>query len=169
LILQHRDFSVSVRPGEACSSVSGTVDRDDADTLTHHPILRAIYREAREEIGLEEWEFGPIYFLGAVREFLRGGLPDLFFVTVSEFRRDEIVEVAEHSGKNRDRWEWETIWDEGMLPLPMAQCRATDFGGCLRGYVDFLSRLDQPPSLPLLTNVVLLAQFQSAHPEVFEK
>jgi 8-oxo-dGTP pyrophosphatase MutT (NUDIX family) len=167
IILQQRDMSMAVRPGEACSSASGTVDKADTDTLRHHPILKAVYREALEEIGLEENQIGGVFSLGAVREFLRGGLPDFFFAAKVDLRQDQIVDIAKHSGKNIDKWEWEDIPDFNILPPPITRSKVKSFEDYLKGYLDTLSRLEQPPSLPLLTNIILLAEFQSKNPDVF--
>jgi hypothetical protein len=168
IVLQHRGQKVAVRPLEACSSASGTVDSKD-NLGRYHPILMAVYRETHEEIGLEADELGDIYFLGAVREFLRGGLPDFFFAAKTDLDKSEIIERANNSGVNQDKWEWESISDlRDTLPAALTQNRTKTFEIFLTRYIKMLSNLEQPPSLPLLTNIILLAKFQSSNPGILD-
>jgi hypothetical protein len=160
-IIQHRGEKMAIRPLEACSSASGTVDVRD-NFGRYHPLLMAVYREIHEEIALEVDEFGDVYFLGAVREFLRGGLPDFFFAAKADIGQDEIIKRARDSNINVDKDEWENI-----QALMMPQNKSNSFEDYIAGYVDALSKLGQPPSLPLLTNIALLANFQSKNPDVF--
>lgn len=168
IIIQHRHMTLAVRPGEACSSMSGTVDKDDALYLGYHPILRAVFREMLEEIALEKEDIGDVIFLGAVREFLRGGLADFFFAAKSNLTEEEIIDTARGSHRNVDQWEWEEIPDLSILPSSsvVPETETKRFEVFLRKYLDVLMDLKQPPSLPLLTNVLLLAKFQSRFPEV---
>lgn len=146
IILQHRQLNLAVRPGEACSSTSGTVDKDDAHYRAYHPILRAVYREMFEEIGLEKHFLGDIIFLGAVREFLRGGLPDFFFTAKAKLTEEEIINAAKFSGGAMDEWEWEDIPDLSILPpgtsTPETEMMRFEF--FLHKYLEVLTDLKQP-------------------------
>lgn len=168
IIFQQRSENTLVRPSEACSSVSGEVDDDDADTTMYHPLLKALHREALEEIGLEKKQLGDIFFLGAVREFLRAEKPDFFFASKVNLSHAEIVKIAKCSGKNVDRWEWEDLPELNILPdpLPQTQNNVKTLEYYLQKYLHLLLKLEQPPSLPLLTNMVLLAKFQTNNPNI---
>jgi|GEM_PF-6685175 len=166
LILQHRDKTPAVRPSEACSSASGTVDDKDVYHKDFsHPILAALFRETEEEIAVRAEDLHEIVFLGAIREFLRGGLTDFFFASKCSLSAAEIASRAVQEGKAVDRWEWESLADTSSSPKYLMPDQIS-YIFYLNKYVELLLQLRQPASLPLLTNILLLAKFQSENPGI---
>lgn len=85
LIVQERSNSVTNRGGTLSASVSGAVNWEDVTKLTSpltvNSLAVSILREALEELGIHVRE---IAFLGLLREFLRGGKPEVYFYARSE-------------------------------------------------------------------------------------
>lgn len=98
------------------ASISGAASYDDDMWGTQSGPVAAWIREGREELGLENSDFGgPAIFLGITRELLRGGKPEFFFavhLAVSRFS------VEQKFVKARDRWENKELrWFEFTTPL----------------------------------------------------
>lgn len=81
LILTKRSNKVNYAAGKIAPSVSGSVSIDDI--TNGHPFTpEMVFREGTEELGLTlaDIEPGSLIFLGLIRELLRGGKPDFYFV-----------------------------------------------------------------------------------------
>ena len=80
LIIQKRGSDVSNRAGTLSSSVSGAIDWSDIyDKDTPFPIedlAESILRETSEELNIS---IDKVVYLGLLREYLRGGKPELYF------------------------------------------------------------------------------------------
>ncbi len=95
-------------------SISGATNFDDMYD-TRGVLPAAWMREGRDELQLEQGDFGSAVFLGLTRELLRGGKPEAFFalqLTVPRY-------VVEHKWKTaRDGWESQRLqWVEFTAPL----------------------------------------------------
>lgn len=96
LVVQKRSRNVTNRGGTLSSSVSGAINWTDIRTKTSpfsiNGLVESTFRETIEELGISSGD--EIVFLGLLREFLRGGKPELYF-----FARTE-----EPFGKVRAKW-----------------------------------------------------------------
>ncbi len=94
LIAQRRSSKVANRPGGISASVSGAVNFTDFRTLGAQPfglsaLAGSVFRETLEEIGVEPHD---IRFLGLLREFLRGGKPEMYFYARSAASTQRILD-----------------------------------------------------------------------------
>ena len=94
LIGQLRSYKVANRGGTLSSSVSGGLALNDLkDYLFTHSFVNAIIKGVEKEI-YKELGFIPdienIRFLGALRDFERGGKPDFYFCLKSKYSFSEI-------------------------------------------------------------------------------
>ena len=85
LIVQKRSRNVTNRGGTLSSSVSGVVDwtdiRSQQSPFSINTLAESIYREANKELGVAP---NQIVFLGLLREFLRGGKPEVYYFARTE-------------------------------------------------------------------------------------
>ena len=90
LVVQKRSAKVANRPGSLSSSVSGVLDWKDIKNEQHWSITglaRGTLRESFEELGVHLQQ---LWFLGLVREYLRGGKPEFYFFAKSDQSYHEI-------------------------------------------------------------------------------
>lgn len=80
-------------------SISGACSYDD--DVQGSPVF-TVKREGRDELRLENADFGSITFLGMTRELLRGGKPEAFFAAHLTISRSV---VEQRFSSARDRWE----------------------------------------------------------------
>lgn len=96
IIAHERSRKVQVRPGTLSASVSGTFEKNDlvANSGSVHLVdaLSGVAREMHGELG-GQYSFNPdnFYFMGLMREFRRGGFPDMYFFYQSSKTFDEII------------------------------------------------------------------------------
>jgi len=83
LVAQRRSSFVANRPHTVSASVSGALDWSDLPqksesgaVLALSDLVRGAFRESLEELGAEP---EALRYLGLVREYLRGGKPELYF------------------------------------------------------------------------------------------
>lgn len=93
LLAQQRSAKVANRPRSISASVSGAVNLTDVRLLETQtfglPALAgAVFRETFEELGVEPRE---TRFLGLLREFLRGGKPEIYFYARSSASTDRVI------------------------------------------------------------------------------
>lgn len=86
IIVQKRSSGIANRPNTFSSSVSGALDWKDFSSGKEAHLEGAV-REGVEELGIILHD---IEFLGLVREFLRGGKPEMYFYTKSKYSFEEI-------------------------------------------------------------------------------
>ena len=104
LVVQHRGRKVTNRAGTLSSSASGVLDWNDVafreDGFPIEELAGAALRESFEELHVE---IEKVVFLGLVREFLRGGKPEIYFYA----RVDVPFKVLYSNWKKRaeDRYE----------------------------------------------------------------
>ncbi len=95
LIVQERSANVQVRPRTYSASVSGTFEKNDliasSESVQLVDTLGGVMREIHGELG-GRYSYNPenFYFMGLMREFRRGGFPDLYFHYQSPSTFDEI-------------------------------------------------------------------------------
>lgn len=86
IVAQHRSKDVALRPRSTSASVSGVLHWDDIARLPHasgvrlDSMLQGALREAEEELGTDLHD---CRYLGLIREFQRGGKPELYFFAKS--------------------------------------------------------------------------------------
>jgi hypothetical protein len=103
LIIQKRSRKVAELPNQLGPSYSGVTNMDDAPAGSAIPLVEfSIFREGREELGFSPDAIAheSVRFLGVTRELVRGGKPELFFVSRLNLTRNEIL-------KN-----WSSAWDK---------------------------------------------------------
>ncbi|MBI3270673.1 MAG: hypothetical protein HYZ53_16840 [Planctomycetes bacterium] len=96
LVLPRRSGFVAFERGKLSPSASGTVGRQDfkwdlGNDGVKDALVKGILRETEFESGVH-LEARQLRFLGGARELLRGGLPDFYFLGVSELNSDAIVD-----------------------------------------------------------------------------
>lgn len=91
---QCRSAKVANRPKSLSASASGAVKFTDVRSPVGAPefhfrkLANAVSRETFEELGVE---LKQLHFLGLVREFLRGGKPELYFYARSEQSMRQLI------------------------------------------------------------------------------
>lgn len=96
IVAQERSSKVQIRPGTLSASVSGTFEKNDLTTGLNSvelvDALGGVVREMHGELG-GQYAYDPanFYFMGLMREFRRGGFPDLYFHYQSPYTFDEIL------------------------------------------------------------------------------
>jgi hypothetical protein len=96
IVAQERSSKVQIRPGTLSASVSGTFEKNDLVTGLNSvelvDALGGVVREMHGELG-GQYSYDPanFYFMGLMREFRRGGFPDLYFHYQSPYTFDEIL------------------------------------------------------------------------------
>lgn len=107
LVAQRRSARVANRPHGISASVSGALDwsdlpRNDAGAvLSLSDLVAGIFREALEELGAAPED---LRYLALVREYLRGGKPELYFYARTSLSTTELTEaqrVAESREESR--------------------------------------------------------------------
>ena len=102
IVGQERSSKVQIRPGTLSASVSGTFEKNDLTTGLNSvelvDALGGIVREMHGELG-GQYFYDPVdfYFLGLMREFRRGGFPDMYFYYRSPYTFDEIMKNSEQA------------------------------------------------------------------------
>jgi hypothetical protein len=86
MVIQRRNDTVLVRPGELCSGFSGTVEQPEIEYVvanlaeTNSRFSRFNFaKEGSQEIALRRDEITKRRFLGVTRELVRGGAPEFFY------------------------------------------------------------------------------------------
>lgn len=103
---------VGIWQGLLMPSISGATSFDDD---IRSGLASAWMREGRDELRLENSEFGKAVFLGITRELLRGGKPEAFFATQISLTREQ---VERKSRSARDGWENTGLrWVKFTAPL----------------------------------------------------
>jgi hypothetical protein len=100
LVVQERSHMVANRPNSLSSSVSGALDWSDIGARsewTIEGISLGVLRESLEELGVKSES---VWFLGLIREYLRGGKPEAYFYAKSDCTFDEI-EAERKTAKDR--------------------------------------------------------------------
>ncbi len=100
LVVQERSANVANRPNTLSSSVSGALDWSDVCSQSEWAIeglSMGILRESFEELGVKPEN---VWFLGLVREYLRGGKPEVYFYAKSDCTFYEI-EAKRKTAKDR--------------------------------------------------------------------
>ena len=93
IVGQRRSAKVANRPKSLSASVSGAANFTDIRSYANgsgfqlSKLASAIFREAAEELGVD---LKRLRCLGLVREFLRGGQPELYFYARSEESLEEL-------------------------------------------------------------------------------
>lgn len=166
LIVQKRSNTVIVRPNEYCPSASGTILSSDIPDsgafLSDVPLMR----EAMEELGHRIADDHHIYFLGATRELIRGGEPELFFAARSRHSAAEMKSGYAHA---RDRFEAKSIdffqFDTFALDEPLdTPENIVKFVGLVDGFIE---KFQDKMSIPLWTAVALWKKARLANPAIF--
>lgn len=111
LIVQERSANVQVRPRTYSASVSGTFEKNDLVTSSGLvqlvDTLGGVMREIHGELGGRySYNAENFYFMGLMREFRRGGFPDLYFYYQSPHTFDE---VYAHSKDAEESFEVDNI------------------------------------------------------------
>lgn len=91
LVVQKRSAKVANRPGSMSSSVSGALDWADIRNERQWSVIglaSGTLRESFEELGVHPQQ---LWFLGLVREYLRGGKPEFYFFAKSDRPYHEIA------------------------------------------------------------------------------
>lgn len=155
IVIQERSNKVIVRPGEYCSSGSGTFSFTD---VPQHEISLAdvhTLRESYEEIAItqDDVDTDSIKVLGITRELIRGGQPEMFlsgdtYLTADEFSRKQ--------KNNKINFETKKLhfYDFGQLSKTtiVTESNRHKFISLVDGFIDkFHNKL----SIPLLTNIAL--------------
>lgn len=102
IVVQERSSSVQIRPGTLSGSVSGTFEKNDfmqrSQPIQLVDALGGVVREMHGELG-GHYSYDPenFYFMGLMREFRRGGFPDLYFHYQSPYTFDEIEANSKHA------------------------------------------------------------------------
>lgn len=115
LILGKRSGMVIESPGKITHSVGGFADlvNDTIDDKFH--IRDTVYREAREELGIESSEIKNLKLIGVGRDLKRGGLPDFQFLGQLSINYDEVVNRVKGA---LDAWETTNIIGYDLNNLP---------------------------------------------------
>lgn len=160
VVMQLRARKVIVRPGELASTCSGAFllsDVFDSEIdFTRVPKLR----EAFEEIGLDDADIeeDSTSFLGLTRELIRGGKPELFFVSRTRLSANDFRKKWREA---KDRYESRALifFDFGRL----ATCDLNDggiqhdFRSCFDALLD---RHFNKLSIPLWTHLALWQRYR---------
>jgi hypothetical protein len=132
---------------EITPSISGATSFDDDLYSFRSGPISSWMREGREELGLENADFdeGKSLFLGITRELLRGGKPEVFFVTQLRITRAALLQKFKRA---RDGWETEHLrWLEFTDPLtsPDTKQKRTVFLSEFTQLLDQYQNLFAPP------------------------
>ena len=102
IVVQERSSKVQIRAGTFSASVSGTFEKNDLltgpNSVDLESALAGVMREMHGELG-GQYSYDPanFYFMGLMKEFRRGGFPDLYFYYQSPRTFDEVNKNAEQA------------------------------------------------------------------------
>lgn len=101
--LQVRAQTLAVRPGEICSTSSGTFELSDIPGDGGPLSACNLLRETAEEMGQGfATRLAAPEALGLAREFARGGQPELFLLSRGEFTRDDVFSSLHQANATGD-------------------------------------------------------------------
>ena len=135
-------------------SISGATSYDDDMWNFRAGPVASWIREGREELGISNSDFteSSDIFLGITRDLLRGGKPEMFFLTQLNITREALEQKFR---KARDRWEnRELRWLEFTDPLtpPTTEYEHATF---LQEFLHLLDRYQDQLSRPAQVNLAL--------------
>lgn len=159
--IQVRSHNVIVRPGEKCSSYSGTLDMNEENLLLamqddrpldHTLLLR---REGCEEINIT-LRRQSLKILGITRELVRGGQPEIFCAAEVNISGEEIRLDWPQASDARE------LTDLKFIKVPPYRTENIEYSDIKDEVVKQLRDLDCYNSLvsvPLLTNIALWLRY----------
>lgn len=153
LIIQKRSNKVAFRANQYVPSFSGTLTALD---LSQKYFFNVIFREAKEEIGIEVENITEMHLLGITRELIRGGEPEVFVFIKTNYTKNELVNLWKES---EDKYESKSIeffdfeYDIKKYSKNEEKKKITTVLN------DFHNKYDGNISVPLMTNIALIVKY----------